>query len=399
MSTYLSNTDTLGTGRLSLVLIGPEEVRRKSIARVLGGPQAAVARELTSYPGVDDIAELLEAAYDAVIIDVDPDPERALDVVENICGASSGVTVMVYSDRTDHELLVRCMRAGAREFLTEPLAPATVAEAFVRASARREEGRRSKRATGKLFVFAGAKGGSGVTTIASNFAVALARYSGGKTALLDLELGLGDAALTLGLSPKFSIIDGLEEAERLDAEFLDALLTKHSSGLAVLAAPDNIPTVQVSKSALMKLVGLAREQFSYVVVDAGARPGDWHEILFEAANVVYLVSQISVADLRNTNRLISRYFQNAEPDALEIVLNRFQTRGLEIDESAITKALMRPATWKIPNDYAAVRKAQNTGVAMASEETSIARVFADMARKAAGQVATPAKRKKFGLFG
>src|SRR3569833_3104721 len=123
MSTYLSNTDTLGTGRLSLVLIGPEEVRRKSIARVLGGPQAAVARELTSYPGVDDIAELLEAAYDAVIIDVDPDPERALDVVENICGASSGVTVMVYSDRTDHELLVRCMRAGAREFLTEPLAP------------------------------------------------------------------------------------------------------------------------------------------------------------------------------------------------------------------------------------------------------------------------------------
>jgi len=121
MSAYLPNTDLVGTGKLSLVLIGPEEARRKSIGRVVVGPQAAITRELTRYPDVDELAGILEADQDAVIVDVDPDPERALDVVENVCETSAGITVMVYSDRTDHELLVRCMRAGAREFLTEPL--------------------------------------------------------------------------------------------------------------------------------------------------------------------------------------------------------------------------------------------------------------------------------------
>ncbi|MFL6416616.1 MAG: CpaE family protein [Bryobacteraceae bacterium] len=247
---------------LSLVLIGPDEQRRKDIAKAVTGPQATVSSELTQYPGVDDISGITEGDHDAVVIDLDPDPERALDVVENICGTNPGLTVMVYSGQSDHDLLVRCMRAGAREFLTEPLAPNAVAEALVRASARRDEVRRpKKRITGKLFVFVGAKGGSGVTTVASNFAVALARHCGGKAGLVDLDLALGDAALTLGLSPKFSIVDGLQEAGRLDAEFFSALLTMHNSGLAVLAAPDQIANAPISKNAVLKMVTLAREQF------------------------------------------------------------------------------------------------------------------------------------------
>jgi pilus assembly protein CpaE len=405
MATYNTDADLLGMGSLSLLLISPEDQRRGIIIEAVSRQQAKVARELTDYPDVDDVASIIEADHDAVIIDLDPDPERALDVVENICEANSGVTVMVYSARTDQDLLVRCMRAGAREFLTEPLAPHAVAEALVRASARRDELRRpKKKAIGKLFVFTGAKGGSGVTSVAANFAVALARHCSGKSALIDLELELGDVALTLGVTPKFSAMDAIEETQRLDTEFFMALLTQHSSGLAVLAAPDevaapDVATLSTSKSAVAKLVGLARERFQHVVVDAGSRPGPLLDALVEAATAVYLVVQVSVVDLRNANRLIKRYFRDAAPGSLEIVLNRFQTRGLEIDEAAITKALTRPASWKVPNDYAALRKAQNTGVPMASEDNSaIARVFVEMAHKASGEAMPQSKRKRFGLF-
>lgn len=398
MSVYSSDTDVLGMGSVSLLLIGPNAQRRKSIANAVSGQQSSVARELSEYPEVDDLPGMLEADHDAIIIDLDPDPERALDVVENICQANSGVTVMVYSARSDHDLLLRCMRAGAREFLTEPLATSTVAEAMVRAAARRDEVRRpKKKATGKLLVFAGAKGGAGVTTVAANFAVALAKYAGAKTVLVDFELALGDAALTLGVTPKFTIIDGLTEIARLDAEFFSGLLTQHRSGLAVLAAPDQVTTASVQKSAVTKIVGLAKERFSYVVVDAGSHTGEIQEALFEAANAVYLVTQVSVADLRNAHRIIKRFFQD-DPTNLHIVLNRYQTRGLEIDEAAVAKALTRLVDWKIPNDYASARKAQNTGVAMASEDLRIARVFADMALHASGQLPAQQKRKKFGLF-
>lgn len=400
MSAHSADADLLGMGSLSLLLIGPDEQRRGVITKAMSRQQAGAAHEMPDYPDVDDVASLIEADHDAVIIDLDPDPKRALDVVEKICEANSGVTVMVYSARPDHDLLVRCMRAGAREFLTEPLESHVVTEAIVRASARRDEMRRpKKKAAGKLFVFTGAKGGSGVTSVAVNFAVALARHCQGKSALVDLELELGDVALTLGVTPKFSAMDAIEETERLDTEFFTALLTQHSSGLAVLAAPDEVATPNASKSAVMKLVGLARERFQYVVVDAGSRPGPLLDALFEAATAVYLVTQVSVVDLRNANRLIKRYFSDTDPGSLQIVLNRFQTRGLEIDEAAITKALTRPVNWKVPNDYPAARKAENTGVAMASEDnTAIARVFAEMAHKASGQPMPQGRRRKFGLF-
>ncbi len=105
------------------------------------------------------------------------------------------------------------MRAGAREFLTQPIAPNTIAEALVRASVRRPAARPAKKVGGKLLVFLGAKGGSGVTTIASNFAVALAQESGQSTVLIDLDLPLGDAALDLGITAQFSTANALQNFE------------------------------------------------------------------------------------------------------------------------------------------------------------------------------------------
>src|SRR5579863_5810111 len=155
MSTFMRDTESLSMSALSLVLIGPSEDRRRALAKALAGPQANIARELKHYPQLDELTELIEEDFDVVIVDLDPNPEQALDVVENLCGRDSSVTLMVYSAHADPELLVRCMRAGAREFLTEPVLPSSIAEALVRASVRRDEVRRYKRASGKLLVFVG----------------------------------------------------------------------------------------------------------------------------------------------------------------------------------------------------------------------------------------------------
>ena len=108
---------------------------------------------------------------------------------------------MIYSRTAHPDLLVRCMRAGAREFLTEPISQDALAEALIRAAARRYELDRSKKLTGQMLVFLGTKGGSGVTTLATNFAIALTRESGKKVAIVDLNLQLGDVSLTLGIDP------------------------------------------------------------------------------------------------------------------------------------------------------------------------------------------------------
>ena len=245
--------DALGNVILSVALIGPTDSRRKSLAAALASLHGSVTREFAFYPEMDDVPRLLEAEYDVVIVELDSNPEYALELVENVCGNSS-VTVMVYSEQVFPEMLVRCMRAGAREFLTQPITASTIAEAMVRASVRRPAMRSVKKPTGKLMVFVGAKGGSGVTTVASNFAVSLARESGRNTALIDLNLPFGNAALDLGLTPQYSTANALLNVNRLDSNYLSTLLDQTHSGLSVLAAPDKYANVQVTEEAVERLL-------------------------------------------------------------------------------------------------------------------------------------------------
>ena len=82
-----------------------------AIANALAGSQAGMTREYSSYPELDEVPRLMQQNHDVVIVDLDSNPEYALDLVESICGHASA-TVMVCSTQTDADLMLRCMRAG-----------------------------------------------------------------------------------------------------------------------------------------------------------------------------------------------------------------------------------------------------------------------------------------------
>jgi pilus assembly protein CpaE len=390
MSTFTQNPDALGTEVLSVALIGPDEIGRKAMVHALTGSQAKVTREFAAYPELDDIPRLLEADHDVIVVELDSNPEHALDLVETFCGSGTA-TVMVYSAHADSEMLMRCMRAGAREYLAQPVSPGTMAEALVRASVRRATVRPAKKTGGKVLVFAGTKGGSGTTTIAANFAAALAEESNRSTALIDLGFPLGNAALDLGMTVQHSTAHALQNISRLDSTFLSRLLSKHSSGLSVLAAPDKYAAIHPAEDAIGKLIAVARQDFDYVVVDAGSAGSLNYKTLFEGASTVYLVTQVSIPELRNANRLINEFFAN-DSGRLAIVLNRYAPRMAGIDEENITKALTLPAQWKVPSDYPAVKRAQNTATALSQTDSPITRVIRQMARTACGLPPTPKKK-------
>ena len=383
---------------LSIALIGPDAVHRAAAVAALALCAGNEVREFTSYPPIlTDVPRLLEENYDVVIIDLDSDPTYALQMVESIC-TNGSATVMVYSLKADPDLLVSCMRAGAREFLTIPFAQSTLSEALIRARARRPAPRETKKAGGKLMVFMGAKGGSGTTTVACNFAVALAQDTSQSTLLIDLDLPLGDAALNLGIIAEYSTINALQNFNRLDASFLTKLLVKHSSGLSVLAAPGKFPQFQPSNEAIDKLMAVARDEFDNIVVDVGSRLDLTGTALFKDASAIYLITQAGIPELRNSNRLISQFFTAAGPK-LEIVLNRYEPRALGVSEEHITKALTRPAQWKIPNDYAAVRKMQITATPLTLADSPVSRIIRQMARSVSGQPEVQTRKKSFSLFG
>jgi pilus assembly protein CpaE len=294
-------------------------------------------------------------------------------------------------------MAVRCMRAGAREFLNLPLAQGDVAGALARVAVRRPGAIRTRRTSGKLLVFLGTKGGCGVTTLASNFAVALAQESGRKILLIDFGLPLGDAALNLGVAAEYSTANAFRDTARLDARFLSSLLTTHSSELFILAAPNEFTDAEPPIDAIDKLISVARQSFDFIVVDCGSRLDLKNTALFDPAATVYLVAQVGVTELRNANRLITQFYAS-RGHRLQIILNRYSPQSLLYDETHITRALTRPAQWRVPDDYATARRTQSMATAIVLQDNPIASAIRQMARHAAGLPEQEEKKRGFSFF-
>ncbi|MEO8659231.1 MAG: AAA family ATPase [Bryobacteraceae bacterium] len=379
---------------LSVELLIPAGEQLQAIRLLLAGLGLKKIHESAGLPDSAALQKLIGSGTDIFVVDLNAnDADRSFALIETLCSRSASSTVMACSAAAaESSLMLRSMRAGAREFLVKPIAATAMEEALDRALARHQKSKPQK-AAAKVLVFAATKGGAGATTIATNFAVALAEEGIGRVVGLDLDVQLGEMALGLGLTPKFSIKDALQNIDRLDSVFLMGLLAKHTSGLYVLAAPEEFASHSTLVEGLGRLLSLLRDEFDYIVIDAGPIPGV-DEVLFDLADTIYLVTQASIPALRNARRILMYIASMERSPHPEVILNRCNARDVGIDETGVVKALARPVNWKVPNDFAAVRTAENTGVPVAMKDSPITRVLRQMARSACGKPVVPEKKSK-----
>lgn len=406
MSTLKLVPETLSPTPLSIAVISPDDSHREeALAALERFPNGRVQEFISYSSGADTAAEALRQDFDVIIIDLDSDPEYALELVENICSGGS-TNVIVYSASSDTNLLMRCMRAGAREFLPMPISPDAMSEALVRISARRVENPAEtnvKRnlmheSKGKLLLFMSAKGGVGTTTLSCGLAVSLAQEFHKNTLLIDLNLPLGDAALNLGMKEGYSTVDALTNFHRLDGSLLTSLVRRHESGLYVLPAPSEMTPARFENEAIFKLLRVARNEFDYVVVDTGSHIDAQDVFMIDDSATIYLVTQAGIPELRNSNRLIKQLVVEGGPK-VEIIVNRYDSESSDIDEAHIKKALNQQIKWRIPNDYSAVRRMQNLGTPLNSGDSQIGRTIRQMGESICDVAPVAVKKKKLlGLF-
>ena len=166
---------------------------------------------------------------DLIIVDARGDASSAMSSIERLRAGAPGAGIFAVATVADPELILQAMRSGANEFFTWPPAEETFNGAIRRTSARRETAQGAK-PTATTLVFFGAKGGAGTTTIAVNCGVEVARLSKRSTVIVDLKPGLGEVSLFLGVRPRYSMLDAIDNLHRLDREFLRELVdARHSA--------------------------------------------------------------------------------------------------------------------------------------------------------------------------
>ncbi len=378
------------------LIVSEDEDFRKQVGRLL---------RLGSLPVsvIDDRQGRDVSSADVMIVDVRRDATSAMGVIERLRAASATAGIFAVASEADPNLILQAMRAGANEFFTWPPQDETFQGAIRRSAARRETAHGGSPAATTL-VFFGAKGGAGTTTVAVNCGVELARLSKRATVIIDLKPGLGEVALFLGVRPRFSVLDAIDNLHRLDREFMRELVVKHKSGLEILAGSDQFDRPGANDGgALEELFRLLTRQYDYILVDAGSQINSCTVPALYTADTIFLVANPDVPSVRNAQRLLDRVRQiGAGAERARLLLNR-AAEPYPIPPKQIEAAVGHPIHHTFPSDYKTVSSALNSGVPLAlAGDSEIATQFDRFTRSildpsAVEPTAPEAKKKVLGL--
>ena len=330
----------------------------------------------------DDRQGASGAQPDLVVVDGRDEHMSALATIERVRMGAPGVAIFMIALDATPELILQSMRAGANEFFTWPPADAPFHEAIARAATRRSSSPET-RPMATTVAFFGAKGGAGTTTVAVNCAVEVARLSRRPTVIVDLKAGLGEVTLFLGVRSRYSLLDAIENLQRLDSEFLKEVVVKHKSGLEILAGSDQFDRPGPADSgAVEEVFRLLARQYEHIVIDAGSQLSACSTTALYTADTIYLVANPDVPSIRNAQRLLDRIGQlGACGERLRVLLNR-AAEPYPIPPDQIESALGRPIDHAFPSDYKTVSTALNSGVPLSlTGDTEIAAQFDSFTRR------------------
>jgi pilus assembly protein CpaE len=305
-------------------------------------------------------AQVSNSAPDVVLLDL-RDERGGLAAVPILKRRYPHTAIAIVARSFAPELMLEAMRAGVNEVLAEPLS-----EEALRASLHRILVPKPAAAGTQLIAVLGAKGGVGATTVAVNLAEAVARTSG-NALLIDLHLGVGDSAVFLGVEPRFTVIEALENTHRLDAAFLRGLLVHTKSGLELLGSTPRVVQGTVDPQRVRTLLEFALTFSTCTILDLPRQDLGLLESL-DATTSIFVVVNQELPTLRNANPLVKR-LQQRYGERVAVLVNR-SDRNSEISLDDVTKAVGVPIRHVFPNDYRLAMSAANKGQPIASSTQS-----------------------------
>jgi len=332
-----------------------------------------------------------------LIVDLSGDPEGGIKAVEKVKQAAPDLFVIVSNFHADGETVIACMRAGANEFLLQPLKRTEFRDAMGRLERAPKHAVSGESKLGKLYTFIGTKGGVGTTTLAVNFAGVLAQRKA-STVLIDLDWVGNDVAMQLGASPQYTLMEVAENLDRMDQALFEGFVARDPLGFFVVGPPDALEHHGVfSDHMFREFATFLVDKYEAIVIDGGRAISN--EIVMAAAQVsasIFLVVDQEFPSIRNAQRYITYLMRvGFNQDQIKVVLNRYTKKvtATMATLEQVQQTLNQNVFYGIPPSTAVIGSINKARPFVANREQAgdLDRIFRGFVDKATGAKKVVAK--------
>ncbi|HJV64133.1 MAG TPA: AAA family ATPase [Geomonas sp.] len=347
--------------QFSIVIIDKDKQSRDAITSTL----RPYVDTITLAGSVDNFTDgalaIQKSAPNVVILGID-NIEQGIKDVQYITLRHPRVSVIACSSEKNVEWFLSIMRAGAVEYLLRPIGQEELKQSLQKVGRFLLPTPVEEMPAGEIISVYNPIGGMGTTTVAVNLAAALAG-EGTKVALVDLNLDAGDVNTFLNVNPTYTLSSVTSNTDRLDANFLMSVMTRHPSGPFVLTEPVEVDeAASIRPEQVQRVLELLRGIFSYVIVDCVGQLAGCNMAIFRSSDLILFTTTLSLPALKNTKRYLSAMeHKGFGSDTVKLVINRYQPKS-DIQLKDAEKVLSRSVYQSIPNEYLDVVNSINKGM-------------------------------------
>jgi pilus assembly protein CpaE len=352
----------MAQGITAVIIDSDTESLNKTVKYIKSlGEQASVEGATTSFEAGFELVHKKHPMVVIMSVD-DGQYDAALERIKTILTRFPRVTIFTVCEDRSAETILAFMRAGVTEYLLKPLSDLDLASALQKLG-RLWLVKPPEADEGKIITLFSPKGGVGVTTIALNLAVSIHQLTNQPTILVDLDLNAGDVTTFLNLKAAYTMSDVTSNIGKLDKSFLQGVITRHESGIYVLADPQKVEeAVSISAADVKKVLGLLKTMFKYIILDTEPAFNERTKTAIEMSDLLFMIFIMSLPGIRNMQRYLNYLDNNRNfKEKIRLIVNR-RLKKDEIKAEDAEKVLERPLFWSIPNDYDTVMACLNKGV-------------------------------------
>ncbi|MCG8404627.1 MAG: response regulator [Phycisphaerales bacterium] len=367
-------------------------------------------RSITTLPHLRIVAELDEPSLlsqaavqfpcDLLLADLDPGAPMVIECLRQLRETQPDLPIFALSKQKEGDVILQAMKAGIKEYLVKPLNVEELEQAVSRVASTQT----TTKEPGKLISVMGSAGGVGCTTLATNLAVELASLAPEQmVAIVDLDFRFGHVATLLDVHGQHTVADLCSTQEELDPQMIMKALIKHESGVYVLRRPHSFAQAEMITAAhCASVLTSLQEMCAYVVVDGPTRHDPGGRSVLDAADYNFMVLQLLVTSVRNTDRMIQEIgVQGFNTDRILLICNRLGRDSAHLEVEQVETILDRKVFAALSDDWKNVSASINIGqpLKVYNERAKIRQEIQNLAKMIHSPETMEESSRKGGLLG